>query len=206
MTPLFKYISPLIGTKGVYEFSHDFNVTEGELLECIAVRTLSDYIANNEDPWNDFYKPAGLTEANYQEDLAINIEIASLRNDGGYVYRIPCRYIASYPIQDGIGYHAVTLPCALPAIRIDQDLTTLIDEMKKTILSNLGVSSVISVVQTSTVRAIDGAADQRIQAERQLIVDQNASVYAELAQKDQKIAELQQRISVLEAYIIANAP
>lgn len=206
MTPLFRYITPILGTKGIYSFSHDFKVSEGEILECIGIRTISDYLANAEDPYQEIYVPVDLPEGEYENDLKADIGVVSLRNDGGYVYKVPARFIASYPIQDGIGYHSVTLPCALPAIRVDQDLTVAVREIKSAIKSSLGVDAVISVVQTSNVRGVNGTTDERIQIERQLIIDNNISTQAQLAEKDRLIDELNQRLAVLEAYIIANAP
>lgn len=206
MTPLFKYVSPIIGTKGVYTVTEPFVLTNAEVLECIAVRTLADYVANNEDPQSTIYLANGLTEQNYLDDLAVNMEIVSLRNDGGYIYHIPCKYISSYPIQDGVNYQAVAIICKLPAMRASQSYDTVNADLTRTILSNLGVDSAISVVATTHLQAVDGARDQEIQVSRALIIDENITMYAQLAEKDRQIANLQQQVQVLQQYIIDNNP
>lgn len=206
MADMFKYVSPLIGSKGIYTLVAPFSTSPGEILECIAIRTISDYIANNDDPLQTVYLANDLTEDDYDADAAINIEIVTLRNDNGYQYLVPAKYITAYPIQDGVLYRAVTVVCALPPVHVDQDFTMIYKEIQDIIKANLGVKTVISKVETSHIRGISGSEDAQLQAQRDIVKGDSASIYMTVVEQANLIAEQKQKIALLEKYIIDHYP
>lgn len=199
---LFKYISPLIGSKGVYLLQDPFKTDEGEILECIAIRSLSDWIANNDDALANIYVSNGLTEDDYNSDLDVNMEVATLRNERGFVYNVPVKYIKEYPIQDGISYRSVAIVTALPAMRVTQDFTPTINEIAQVVTSNLGVKSSSKIVVTSHTRAISGTDDAALDTERRLAIGNASTIYDRLAEVENENDSLRQRIAVLENEII----
>lgn len=203
---LFKYISPLIGSKGVYQLQDPFKSEEGEILECIGIRSLSDWISNNDDALTVIYTGNGLTEDDYNNDLDVNMEIATLRNERGYIYNVPVKYIKEYPIQDGIAYRSVAIVTALPAMRVTQDFTPTINDIAQAVTANLGVKSTSKIVVTSHTRAISGTEDATVDAERRMVIDESSTIYSLLAEKDNEIESLRQRIALLEAEIIRLSP
>lgn len=199
---LFKYISPLVGSKGVYQLQDPFKTDEGEILECIAIRSLSDWISNNDDALATIYTSNGLTEDDYNSDLDVNMEIATLRNERGFVYNVPVKYIKEYPIQDGISYRSVAIVTALPAMRAIQDFKPTIDEIAQVVASNLGVKSTSKIVVTSHTRAISGTDDAALDAERRMVIGDASTIYARLTEAENENDSLRQRIAILEAEII----
>lgn len=203
MAVSYKYPVPAIGTKGVYSLLSPFTPSPGEVLNCIAVRTLSSYIANNDDPLVSVYTSAGLTEDNYDEDLADNIQIVSLVNDKGYVYLVPARYIQSYPIQDGVMYRPLALSVALPLMPLALDLTGFVQDVKELVMEKLGVDCVTELVETGSPRAVDPVISQNVETEREMNATDRNTSYGRINALQEALAEAYAQIRVLEEYIVA---
>lgn len=198
-----KYFSPAIGTKGSYELIAPFKSTPGELLECIAVRSLDSFIANNEDPLNDIYLAAGLTEQDYERDLVEKVEITTLRNDGGFTFDVPSSHIHSYPTQDGVWYRSLALNVFLPAIPMDQSLDNVTTNIQDVVRGLLGVQSQVVVVETSRPQQIDLETDTAERTRRALDINEGGSLLVQREKLIKRINDLNSQIAALEAVLMA---
>lgn len=202
MTELYMYQIPAIGTKGVYSLLAPFTTDDGEVYECVAVRTISAYLAAGEDPVAEIYTPFKLSEDDYLEDAKVDMQIITLRNDKGYSFYVPARYISKYPIQDGIDYASYVIQLYMPPVPVGLNTTELESELKDIVAFRLGIEVETDKVQTSDVRSIDRTISDTISAER-LSKTQGASTqYAQIVMLQQTIEAQKARIKALEDYII----
>lgn len=199
-----KYPVPIIGSTGVYGFSSPLTSKATEVLECTGVRTISDYVANNDDPFVVAYQENGLTLADYESDAALNLEIVTFRNDGGFIYHIPSRYIASFPIQDGILYRGVSFVCSVPAMMVKKDMTTVENEIKAAITRTLGVESVVSLVDTTDVQPVSPNDSVLVETERSIAMGNDIDIYARYTEILNENDSLRERIMLLENFVVSN--
>lgn len=201
MTELYKYQIPSVGAKGVYTLLAPYTTENNEVYECIAVRTISDYLSNGEDPIATIYTPVKLTEEDYLADAAVDMQIISLRNDKGYTIYVPARYFSKYPVQDGVDFSSYVFQLYLPPIPVGQDTSAIEAELKDLILQRMGVDAVFDKVETSDVRAIDRNKADAVTAQRMMIVDSTATVFAQVVQLQRIVEAQKSRIAALEKYI-----
>lgn len=146
-----KYIIPTVGMRGAYVLSPPIDqlVLTGEEYTCQAVRKLSDYIANNEDPQADIYEMYGLSEIDFKKDMVEDMLIASLQSDSGHWLYVPVRYLQSFPSGNGVKYRTVMVGVNIGPQPVDKDLTYLTKEIEDLTIRMLGVKPVIKPVATS---------------------------------------------------------
>ena len=146
-----KYIIPTVGMRGAYVLSPPLDqlVLTGEEYTCQAVRKLSDYIANNEDPQADIYEMYGLTETDFKKDMSEDMLIASLQSESGHWLYVPVRYLQSFPSGNGVKYRTVMIGVNIGPQPMDKDLTYLTKEIEDLTIRMIGVKPVIKPVATS---------------------------------------------------------
>lgn len=204
MSKLFRYPIPAIGMKGVYTLVTPFRTEPGEILECTAVRSLKSYIANNDEPLDTVYKPAGLTEDDYNNDLNEDMEIVSLVNVKGYRIQVPAKYLAGYPAIDGVYYRAITIGVPLPLMPVDQDLSFISTDIETLIKDRLGVATAPVLIETTNPVAKTQDEHKTITAARKAVISGDPTLYSTVTKQNVLIAQQAARIQALEAWIKAH--
>lgn len=201
-------IIPTIGSSGFFELRAPFDtkILQGERYTCQAVRKLSDYLANNETPLDDVYKDAGLTEADYDADLLLDMYILSLQADTGHWVYVPASYLVKLPIVNGIPYRSMMIGVSLPALPADKDLSNVLTSIENLVMETLGVASATKVVETSKVVLIDRSTHDLTQSQR------DANTTSRLTDRSKYTSTLTQlqaallKIEQLESYIESLPP
>lgn len=200
-------VIPSVGSSGYFELRAPFDskMLSNELYTCQAVRKLSDYLANNEDPFTDIYQAAGLTQSVFDAELTKDVFIVSLQAETGHWVYVPATYLVKLPVVNGIPYRTMMIGVSLPALPADKDLSHLETAIRNLVMDTIGVDSVTKVVETSRVSLVDRATHTVKQAQRDaLIVSANTdSGRARIA--NAKLTQALLKISHLEAHIIANS-
>jgi len=204
----FEIIIPVIGSAGIFELRPPFNtiIEPNVRYTCQAVRRLSEYLANNETPYEDIYQASGLTEADYNLHLEENMYIVSLQSEKGHWLYLPATHISSYPLVNGIPYRAMMVVVSLPPLPVDRDLDFLQLAIKNIITDSLGVQCEVKNVEASSVSLIskekhDLVSSQRATITQGLVTDR--ARYVKLSQ-DYQIAL--DKIQELETYILNHTP
>lgn len=199
-------ILPVVGSSGFYEFQPPFNVeSEGRVeYTCIAIRRISDYLANNEDVQKDIYDAREISPDIWEEDLKADSYIVSLQTRNGHLIYVPYRYITSFPSINGVPYRTMHVGIALPAMPVTQDFTALTDELKSVTEHLLGVNCVVRMVESSKVQIVpfedhEQAIQQRIAASQD-----HTNVYGMYLKERAARIALEQKRQELEAYILAH--
>lgn len=196
-------ILPTIGSSGYYQLRAplDTLIVENERYTCQAIRRLSEYLANNEDPKVDIYDKYNIPEAEYDSDIVNDAYIISLQSDKGHWLYIPDRYVIAYPVVNGIPYRTSMIGISLPSLPANRDLSFLLTDIENLVTDTLGVIPVIKTVETSRVVLVSKDRHDILQAERDMLsaakTTDRARFISLMTQYDNaliKIAELEQYI------------
>ena len=196
-------ILPTLGSSGTYELAapYDTKILPEEIYVCKAIRSLSEYISNNQDPKKLVYDYYDLTENDYEDDIKEDMEIVSLQNNDGVWLYVPARYIIKYPQVNGVPYHQVALVCKLPAIEADKDLSFLVNDIKNLIRDYMGIDSQVDVVETSRTIAVSKELSDQMKVERSLASSGRVTDRARYTELLQRHTEALNKIGLLETYI-----
>lgn len=122
---------------------------------CRAVRSISNYLSNNENPFKDIYTPLGLSEATYNQDLEAGVSIVSLQSDNGVWVQIPVSYIVGYPDNNGVLYQSVMVGVGLRTMPKDMDLRSYVEKLTADTFDMLGVYPQVKVMPIDDVLMLD---------------------------------------------------
>lgn len=200
---------PGIGVRGLYTLLAPF---QAKLLvdtpyNCIAVRRLEDIIAAGGDPQEEYYTANSQSAEKYATDLEAGACIITLQASLGSIVYVPSTFITAMPDQGGIPYSTLILGVSLGAVSDALDLTYIKSKISDVVLENLGVvveevkEVVVSAPTNLSQSEHDAVEAARLAAKTSNMTD-NAKLIAMTAQRD----ALLQRVSELEAYIVANPP
>lgn len=198
-------IIPIIGASGFFSFASpiDTIALPGVEYTCQAVRRISDYTANNEDPKEIAYKPYGIEDTVYEEDVKENAYIVSLQSAKGHWLYIPYRFILSYPSGDGHVYRSVMLTFSLPSLPREQDISGTINDVIDLLRGQLGVSTISKIVETSLPTLISDDDHILKQTERNA-AKTRLSQAAELHRLTMMVTQLSEENQMLKAYLKQN--
>lgn len=198
-------IIPEIGSSGYFRLKPplDSLISTGERYTCMAIRSISDYLANNEDPLEYVYK-SPLTEEIYKEHVKNKIEIVSLQSDKGHWLYVPSIYFDKYPDTNGPIYRSVSIGVSLPSLPVTESnkLEKLEKEFREIVLNTLGVESKTKIIQTSKEVHISELAHKNIATERLRRTGDkynNTAKYKKLILIHQKTLN---KIRVLERFLV----
>ncbi len=200
------YPLPAIGSVGTYTLLAPFNsiVLPDDEYTCTAIRNISDYISNSDDAYTLVYLDNGLTQTDYQNDLAANMPIVSLQSSVGHWMFIPARFIVTFPITNGVPYCNKILGVNIGAFPANADLTFLITAISNVVVDNIGITPEIKEVVTSKTVNIPISEDATIQTARKSRIAASLTDTGKLQNMTNNYNDALTKIAALEAYILAN--
>lgn len=198
------YILPTIGTVGTYTLSSPFNslVDPNVNYSCEAIRTLNEMVSDNLDPYDLIYKTVGLTQADYTTDLNSDMQIVKLVSGAGQIVYVPAKYIAQYPTITGVQYHSLALTTTLPAMQVNKDLSSFINDLQQFFLSKLGVYATVNEVELSEVYTVTEQDAQNIENARQAQISENGTYYTLYKKATNSNQLLLTQLNALEGYVL----
>ncbi len=200
------YITPTVGSGGFFELATPFDnlMAPGERYICKAVRKLSQYYANNEDPKTDIYDKYALGDDVFDSHKVQDITVASLQSEKGHWLYVPVSYILKFPDPNGIPYRAVSLVVALPAIPVNSELGYVEDAIKAILTEYMGVDTAIKRVETSRVVLVSTDKHRDTQTLRNAKITANGTDRGKYKKVLQDYNQALVRIAELERYIVDN--
>ncbi len=201
------YPLPSIGAKGTYTLSAPFNtiILPDDEYTCMAIRNISDYLANNDNVEQTVYLNNTLTAADYISDLKANMPIVSLQSQVGHWLYVPARFIVTFPITNGVPYHNVMLGVNIGAQPVNLDLTFLMTAISNVVKDNLGVTPEIKSVEISKIVSISTTQDSQVQTARKALMNTTMTDTARYKNLQVMYAEAIAQVQALEQYIVNNA-
>jgi hypothetical protein len=197
------YVLPTIGASGSFKLLTPFDslLTDGVRYTCQGIRSLNDYLANNEDPYTDVYQKYGISDTDYEVDLQFNMHIVSLQSDVGHWLYVPAKYISSYPLVNGVSYRSYVLTASLPSFPTNKDMSFLETEIQNLCIDTLGVTPIIKFVESSRVVLVSDAKHENITASRNLVAQRRSTDRAKYMDLLYKHDQTLVKIAELESYI-----
>ena len=198
-------VLPTIGSSGFFELRAPFNnaILPNEQYTCQAVRKLSDYLANNEDPKAEIYDKYEISGADYEKDIADDVYIVSLQAEVGHWVYVPAKYVVKYPIVNGIPYRTVMLGVSLPAVPVAHDLSFLLTDIQNLVKDTLGVASNAQVVETSKVILVSKDKHDISLVNRAVVANGRSTDRSRYISTLNQLNNANAKIAALEAYIKA---
>ena len=199
-------VLPAIGSAGFYELRAPFDVKilPNERYTCQAIRRISDYLANNEDPKVNIYDDAGLSESEYRIDLDNDEYIVSLQGDVGQWVYVPYRYLVKFPDINGIPYRTMAIAVGLPPLPVDIDYDFVRQAVLNTIQDTLGVVPSIEFIETSLVIQVSREKHDIEKTNRDAMINGELTDRSRYMKALQTINTLVQQKAALEQYIADN--
>jgi hypothetical protein len=194
---------PTIGSSGTFTFAAPFNtlVNNGERYTCQAIRSINDYIANNEDILTDVYLANNLSETDYQTDASNNIAIVSFQSDKAHWMYVPERFILSFPLTNGVSYRSSSIVIGLPSFPENRDFSNITTDLSNLIHDRLGVTPVVSKIYTSKPVMVTPERHDEITVSRNLEMSYNLTDYGKVKQLSDLVDRLSKEKKALEDYI-----
>lgn len=198
-------ILPTVGSSGYFELRTPFDqvILPNERYTCQAVRKLSDYLANNEDPKTEVYDANSIDEAEYDQDVQDDMYIISLQGETGQWVYVPARYVVKYPIVNGIPYRSMMIGVSLPPLPAERNLSHLSADITNLVKDSLGVDVQIDLMETSIVILVDKARHDLEQAQRDALANGRLTDRGRYISTQQQLDQALMKIQNLEAFIVA---
>jgi hypothetical protein len=196
-------INPNLGAAGLWTLNAPFNAAlqANVSYKCMAIRKLSDIIAAGGDPFSTYYSPLGLSQTQYQADVAANASIVSLQASGGTWVYVPNTYIAQMPNPNNITYRSIVLGALLGPLPDSLDLTYVKSQVVNAVQDAIGVTPVMNSLAVSAALQISPAEDASLKAARAALIASNDTPTARLIALQAKYDTLQQQFQTLVTWL-----
>ena len=200
------YTLPSIGATGTFELRYPLDSLPvlNEIYSCLAIRKLSDYFANNEDPKALVYQAYNLSMDEYADHVRKDMPIVSLQSDNGHWIYVPASYILSYPGINGVPYRSMMIGISLPSIPMNKDLSYIETDLSNIIVDSLGVTPTVKSVETSRPVMVSTEKHEQTQLSRSLLSKNRLTDSSKYAKLLVDFEASVQKVQILEDYITGN--
>lgn len=194
--------TPPLHAKGVYRLLAPWSLPTTVIYECIAIRDFTDFVDKGEDVFALFYEPKGLTEANYNTDKALGVNIVTLASGSLPVVHVPDSYIEAYPDYDIIPYKSVVLSISLGPLPDRFDLAFMMTQMAALASDVTGIVGQVNLHALPSLDVVTRDQYTALEVIRQAAITLRTTDRARLLTAQAQITSLQTRIAALEQIVI----
>lgn len=195
-------LTPAVGLKGLYELKSPFSTEPTTLYTCHAVRSFTDLLERDVDPYDEYYVPYGIDSGKYNTDKGNNVSIVTLIGDTGDIIYVPTSYIANMPSMDNVNYHNVIISVDLGALPEYVDLSNAKEEIEIAVGKVIGKIPTVKEHLGKTTGAITPVQHQVLEANRLSAIDFKDTAHGKYQQMLQQNIDLMQRINILQGILI----
>ena len=197
-------ILPRIYSSGIFKLKGKLGgyLSESLWYTCIAIRKIEEIEALGIDCFNEFYKPIGLDEADFQKDAEFNACVITVKSSNGDLKHFPSTYLLSFPNGSGILYNVMGIAFDLGPLPLEYDLSVLDDKLKSVIRDTLGINSRSRLLTLSNTEIITQATHERLLKEREAHIKTPENLSHANKQLANENKELKKKINELEKWII----
>lgn len=191
--------TPPIDRYGRYQLRNPWSADPGKVYICEAIRSYPDCEERGLDVLNDIYIANGLTESEYNDDLAVDPNIITIMADDGETIYVPDTYVASYPNMADITYSHVVLSASIGPLPDYVPLAVLQSKISSLCSDVIGQAPEVNINKAPHAGAITPDQHEGMEAARTAAItiretDHTLLMQArtELQAKDQIIEDLTQ--------------
>ncbi len=193
-----------IGLSGLFCFSAPFDTffkDRNDLLTIGSLNTLGELYSNNVDPYQLYYAPYGVSDADYKKSVQNNDMIVGFKNSMDTWLYVPTSYITGLPNTNGLNYQITGISINLGALRVGSDLTSLMTAITGQIQSVLGITPKIEQTFLSSVRMISHDDAKKMESARNANKQNIPTVF----QLQNLLITYRNQITLLEKFISCTA-
>lgn len=188
-------VIPSLNTKGSFKFAPPFDKVTSENQEYTvnSIRNLLDLDRSGEKPFETIYKPLGLTDIDFKNDVDNNIPICVFTTEGCEFFYVPVNRILSLPITAGVKYRETVLALSLGNIPVDMNLELVKQSILEIVLATTGIETSVNEIPASTTVLIDYEQDKVFKSILNSKKTMNSSYltkYNELQVQNEKLIQL----------------
>lgn len=192
------HLVPPIGAKGRFTAATPFEVNQGVIYQCTALRRFSDIEKQQLRVYETFYAPFGLPQDAVSRDRSNGVYIVTLESETHAPLYIPTSYITSYPDGAYRNYQRIVISAELGPLPDYMDLTFLQASMKALVSDTTGVEPYVALaIAPMTTQVTPGDHEQR-EIARVNAIKRRDTDYARFLAERQKNQRLEARVSMLE--------
>lgn len=138
-------LTPALNSKGIFKLRTPWEISESVIYECIAIRSIADFVDRGVDVVNKVYVPVGLGQTEANADADAGAQIVTLVAPGKSPIYVPDTYIAAAPSQDGVPYSHTVLSVSLGAVPDGMSLEWVKDLIATSVEQGFGVRPTVLV-------------------------------------------------------------
>lgn len=197
-------ITPQMGAAGIYTLKAPWNadLLVNTQYTCVAIRNLSEIVANGGDPFTDYYAVHNLDQSVYNTDVQNGVSMVSLQASDNSIVEVPTSYIAAFPDGGGVPYRVVLLSVPLGSIPDSLDLSAISAKVAADVQDIIGVTCTVRPVVVSNALLLSTTDAAAAETARQANITNSTTDYALYQQALSDLTAAQQKISELESYIL----
>lgn len=199
-------ITPTLHAKGVYKLRSPWTASESVIYECIAIRSIPDFVDRGVDVLSKVYTPVGLGQTELNSDIADSAMIITLVAAGKAPIYVPDTYITAAPAADGIPFSHTVLSVSLGAIPDSLDLSFVISQVQSVVQASFGISPTVNQHVAPTTGYMSQAAAEAWETGRQAAITNTVTDASRVLELQNQNAALIQRQGELEAIIQQLSP
>jgi hypothetical protein len=197
-------ITPQLQARGIFTLKApwDKDLLTNTQYTCVAIRNLSEIVANGGDPFTDYYAAHSLDQSIYNTDVQNGVSIVSLQASDNSLVEVPTSYIAAFPDGGGVPYRVVLLSVPLGSVPDSLDLSAISSKVQSDVRDIIGVTCTVRPVVVSNVMLLNTADADAAETARQANITNSTTDFALYQQSQADLVAAQQKISELESYIL----
>ena len=206
-------LTPAIGASGIYELRSPFAVRPATTYTCKAIRLFEDIYRLNEDVFQLYYEPYGITLEQFQEDAAAGAAIITLMaveiglevspSDPQTIVYVPDTYINRFPDGDVVPYSHIVLSASLGAIPDYLDVSDTMADIGNIISEKIGVTPTVNIHKAGMSNVMTSADHETAELARQAAVTNRNTIYSQFNDLNNSYNALLAQYNDLEASYIA---
>jgi hypothetical protein len=169
---------------------------------CRAINKISAMVATGVDVLNSYYVANGLTQADYDADVAADLSMITLASSNGQLIICPSTYLSGWPSADAVPFVVMGMIINLGAIPNKLDPTFLTSKVEPVIKAALGLDPVIqyaTLSETANKTFDDYTAWENA---RQSNITDDTSDYVKRLNAEADLTAAQAQIAALQQFII----
>jgi len=196
-------VEPHVGTKGKFEFKPPFDTLLDANLEyrVMALRTMVDLENSGEKPLETIYRPVGMSDIDFKDDLKKDVLIVTLATTGNESFSVPVDRILSQPITSGVKYQEMTIAVKLGELPVEDNFNSLLSDIADVVYDRTGLKTFPTILATSAISIKSFEEDRALKKHRDRFVTIYKSSRTNLRVKEKHIKKLNKYIKDLEHLI-----
>ena len=196
--------TPSLYAKGVYTVEAPFAVEPDVSYSCIAIRSFTDLRQQGLDVFSTFYNPKGITQSKYQQDDLAAASIITLFAEDKPVLNIPSTYILTYPTTVTTGFSRVMMGIEIGIVPDAMNLDLMKTELAEVVQRTTGLQATVELFVAPYTGVVTAEQAESFEANRQAAIEENTSVYKQLADLQAENIRLSEVNAEYERIILSN--